>query len=356
MISFKSQNNFNNSTTFSIKIFLSGNIIGIICLATAVSAASYRPATLPCTKSFVRCDDYVSFCTSSIPFCILKLRSGADEDEYDEYDENSYDSDDEEDDYSSRPTFDRRRREMPSRRPPVPMPSPKNRKHWSHRMASKALQKGGNLAWNTVKQPGKLAYHLIRPKYVDLRETGGLWRLDQQITMKGDRLIASVATIEMNPRQRLVLIRHEEKRKGTDKNNGKAKEKVIKQPYTFTKSKLGTFMTSFVAPAFLIGDTPRLYGYKGSWQRKVADSKVIKLVGNIYEVKRQRFGKGKGSYVFVGKPVGTFVARRRIQMAEDEEDEYDEYDDEYDTNPEDEQDSQGYYERENYDDDSYDLE
>jgi hypothetical protein len=171
-----------------------------------------------------------------------------------------------------------------------------------------------NLAWNTVRQSGKVAYNLIRPKHVDLWEVGGLWRLDQQITEKGDKVLASVATVELDPRQRLVFLSM-----GGD------------------ETRLGSFQTEFVAPAFLVGETPRLYGYRGTWHRKVADTKVIKLVGIIYAVKKQRFGKGRGGYQF-GQAIGTFVARRRLQITEEDDDEYD---DEYDNGEYENDDAEG---------------
>jgi len=298
----------------------------------------------------------ISICTNSIPFFLLNLRGGEryyDEDDYDS--DGQYDDDEEDDeDYDQ---FSKRRNSRPppvsSRKPPgARRPPPANlsrppggrrkkSKHWTQRMASQSLQMGTQLAWNTVKTPGKLAYHLIRPKHVVLSETGGLWRMDQQVTTRGDKQMASVATVELDARRKLIIVRHrpianedkesnEDDNKGRDEDSEEPKEVVIRQPYTFTKSRLGSYKTSFVAPAFLVGDQPRMYGYKGTWQRKMADKKVIKLVGNIYEVRRQRFGKDRGSYQFTGKPVGTFVARRRVQLNEDDDDEYfaDSYDDE----------------------------
>jgi hypothetical protein len=94
----------------------------------------------------------------------------------------------------------------------------------------------------------------------------------------------------------------------------------------------GSFQTQFVVPAFLIGENQmRLYGYRGTWQRKLADKRVIKLVGKIYQVHKQRFGKNRGEYVF-GQAVGTFVARRRIKarVEEDEIGDNEEYDDDDD--------------------------
>lgn len=302
----------------------------------------------------------ISFCKSSIPFCLLhQIRAGSQYDEYDSEEEEIYE----------RP----QRRPAKSKLSSPPLPPPpssakrnKKPKHWTQRMASQSMQFGGRLAWNTVKQPGKLAYHLIRPKHVEIRETGGLWRLDQQVTMKGDRQVASVASIELNPRKRLVILRQQKQQDERDETATTttttpttAATNVIAEPYTFTKSRLGFYKTSFVAPAFLVGDKPRLYGYKGTWQRKVANTQIIKLVGKIYNVKRQRFGKGKGSYIFDGPSVGTFVARRRIQMEEEDDDESEEeeeddgYDDEYDEDLDQEydQDNHGGYDDDDDDDD-----
>merc|ERR1712238_103386 len=118
---------------------------------------------------------------------------------------------------------------------------------------------------------------------------------------------------------------------GNDKDSNTI---VYRAPYTFVRKNkllkcaiLSSFQTSFVAPAFLIGENQtRLYGYKGTWQRKLADKSVIKLVGKIYQVHKQKFGKKRGEYVF-GSAVGTFVMRRRITFTETEsESEYEEHD------------------------------
>ena len=176
--------------------------------------------------------------------------------------------------------------------------------------------------------------------------------------------MVSVATVQLDARRKLVIVRHRPIEKHgetepekndqdeTDENDEKPKEVVIRQPYTFTKSRLGSYKTSFVAPAFLVGDKPRMYGYKGTWQRKMADKKVIKLVGSIYEVRRQKFGKDRGSYQFTGKPVGTFVARRRVQLEEEEDDDDDDDDEDYfaDSDEEAERD----YGEEEFDEETYD--
>lgn len=182
---------------------------------------------------------------------------------------------------------------------------PRRSKHWSQRIASQGLQIGSQLAWGAVQQTGNVAYQLIKPRHVDPTELMGLWRLDQQISSNGMDL-ASVATVEMDPGPRLVTLK---------RPNGK----TIVEPYTFQKTRLGSYQTEFILPAFLVGETPRLYGYRGTWQRKLADQRVIKLVGKIYKVKQQRFGKSKGKYIF-SQSIGTFVARRRMKLIQDDDD------------------------------------
>ena len=196
---------------------------------------------------------------------------------------------------------------LPTRR----MKKKKAMPHWTQRMASSSLKMTSQLAWGAVQQTGKVAYHIVKPRHVDIRELMGLWRLDQSImgtTNGGSTDMASVATVELDARLKVVRLKLP---------NGK----TVEQPFLFQKTRLGSYMTEFVVPAFLVGDTPRLYGYRGTWQRKLADKRVIKLVGKIYTVRKQRFGKEKGKYLFA-QPVGTFVARRRMKLSssEDEDD------------------------------------
>jgi hypothetical protein len=101
----------------------------------------------------------------------------------------------------------------------------------------------------------------------------------------------------------------------------------------------------------------RTYGYRGTWQRKLADKSVIKLVGKIYQVHKQRFGKNRGEYVF-GKDVGTFVMRRRMRLTEDEQDqgEEEEEDEQYDMEDGDGEWEDGDDQEEWEEEDSYDNE
>lgn len=272
---------------------------------------------------------------------VLSLRAGSFDDEYD--DDDGYDIEDDDDDDvemtargdgpGKRSPYDHSLIDPPSdndrvRRPPHSQRSPPRRPsyrskrppHWSQRLATQSVKMGSQLAWGAVKQTGNLAYQLVKPRHVEDRELLGLWRLDQQVVnsnSRGGSDLVSVATIELDPRKRLLTLKLP---------NGK---KVV-EPYGFKKTRLGNYKTEFVAPAFLVGESPRLYGYKGTWQRKLADQNVIKLVGKIYEVRKQRFGnRGRKypQYQFV-QPVGTFVARRRLQLSEDEEEE--DFDDDYD--------------------------
>ncbi len=331
------------------------------------------------------------------------LRGGAGEDYEDDdgmYDE-EYDSEEEEEDDESvaRRGPPGRNRGPPNRSRPQPgygrnnsqRGRRPNRKSSSSsslsgatKLATKSLSATGNLAWNAlVKTPGKLAFHVIRPKHVDLVETFGLWRLDQQVVEKSNRrgneqrTITSVATVEFvrpplpprdgksrrGPRRGplpppLVVVRHSKGQK--EDKDGDDKESVYRAPYTFSRknkylkgASLSSFQTSFVAPAFLVGENQtRLYGYKGTWQRKLADKSVIKLKGKIYQVHKQKFGKKRGEYVY-GPAVGTFVMRRRVSISEEDydEDETDDEDyDEYDDEEEDDEDVDEFPAEDEYDD------
>ena len=258
------------------------------------------------------------------------------------------------------------------------------------KLATKSLSMTGSLAWNAlVKTPGKLAFHVIRPKHVDLVESFGLWRLDQQVVERSNRreneqrTITSVATIEfvrppMPPREErgrsrrgpprrplgppLVVVRHS-KGESKDGADGDDKDVVYRAPYTFVRknkylkgASLSSFQTSFVAPAFLVGENEtRLYGYKGIWQRKLADKSVIKLKGKIHQVHKQKFGKKRGEYVY-GPAVGTFVMRRRVSISEEEYDDADgsEYEESDDDDFEYDDDAEYDEEEEEFTEDEYD--
>jgi len=316
------------SLTRSILGILVLSILLVIQGAQSMEFSSSRIQTRRFPETFIlSTEDFFEVLSS-----VVELRGGASYDDYDEeYDE--YDVEEEEKDPPRRSSP--RRQGPPSQnrpydhrmaRPPPRRPR-KKQAHWAQRAAQQSIKKSGQLAWNAViKQPGKLAYHLVRPKHVDLRELGGLWRIDQQVTINPrnpDKTIGSVATVSLDPRRRLVSVT------AAAPEDGKGESRTVRQPFTFKKSRLGSYKTTFIAPAFLVSDQPRWYGYKGTWQRKLADAKVVKLVGKIYAVRKVKFGKQKGEWQMIGKPVGTFVARRRVQMMPEEEDE-DEYDDEYD--------------------------
>ena len=224
------------------------------------------------------------------------------------------------------PASDRNRRPPPS--------TAKKTADWAKSVASKSLKFSGQAAWKTVSMPGKVGYHLIRPKHVDEREIGGLWRLDQQITERNDRIVASVATIEIDPRKHVVIVRPVD-------------GPPLIQPYKFSKTKLGSFKLEFVAKTFMVGSQTRMYGYKGTWQRKLADPKVLKLAGKIYQLRKNRLSKG----FTLGNPIGTFVARRRVQLDDEDfdEDDDEEYDDAFEDEDEDEEYEQGYGNEDSYD-------
>jgi len=118
----------------------------------------------------------------------------------------------------------------------------------------------------------------------------------------------------------------------------KYKDEVYRTPYTFIeRSWPRSCSIEFEARAYQgpNDEEPVTMLYKGYFRRKLADKRVIKIIGKIYQVRRGMLGrKGKRELV------GTFVARRRItapptnerddNFEEEYDDEYDE-DDEYDS-------------------------
>lgn len=218
-----------------------------------------------------------------------------DEEEYDEYDSDEDNLEEESrsthsarDRYHSRPRprYDPNMQKGQKTSSSSSLSSATNAASAASKFAAKSLSKTGSLAFNAfVKTPGKLAFHVIRPKHVDLVETFGLWRLDQEViersNRRGDdqRTITSVATIEFirpkppprgdrgrplrgqgPPPPPLVVIRHS-KGESKDGQDGGEKESVYRAPYTFVRknkylkgASLSSFQTSFVAPAFLVGE------------------------------------------------------------------------------------------------------
>lgn len=135
------------------------------------------------------------------------------------------------------------------------------------------------------------------------------------VNTDSDEPISCVANVEFSPRGEVIV---------------KYKDDVYETTYLFReRSWPQSCSIEFEARAFQgpNDEEPVLMKFKGYFRRKMADSSVIKIVGNIYEVPRQGLWR-KGR---TGRKVGTFVARRRMTKREvREEDEFDEYDDEYD--------------------------
>jgi len=127
----------------------------------------------------------------------------------------------------------------------------------------------------------------------------------------------------------------------------KYKEEIYETTYLFRERSWPQSCTiEFEARAFQgpQDEEPVLMKFKGSFRRKMADSRVIKIVGNIYEVPQ----KGLWQKGRTGRKVGTFVARRRLTKRETREEfEEEEYDENY--NLEDEYDTEGFEEEDEYD-------
>jgi hypothetical protein len=161
---------------------------------------------------------------------------------------------------------------------------------------------------------------------VEIKELWGLWRLDQQLNEYDDDLVDCQATIELTPKGQVVVFLHTE-------SADKSRDLYSSSPYTFTERMWPkACKIEFVARAFLRPDDPQplSFMYKGYTYRKVADPKVIKITGSIYRLEKTGW-RGKKVQA---KPVGTFVARRRMRvnldsdMSSDNEEDDDDEDEE----------------------------
>jgi hypothetical protein len=154
--------------------------------------------------------------------------------------------------------------------------------------------------------------------------------------MDTDTPISCAANVEFTPRGEVVV---------------KYKDEIYETTYLFRERSWPQSCTiEFEARAFQgpNDEEPVLMRYKGYFRRKMADSRVIKIVGHIYEVPRKGLWR-KGR---TGRRVGSFVARRRLAKREAREEEFqeEEYDDDYDFEEleDEEYDEEGFEEEDEY--------
>lgn len=178
-------------------------------------------------------------------------------------------------------------------------------------LAKKSFSLTGKAFAETAKHSGKAAYWAVRPKSVELKELVGLWRIDQQVVLFADeRPIETSANIEMNMDSVFVVIDGDR----------------IPSSLKFTPARFPlSASVEFMASAFQVDgeEKPLLFFYKGQIHRKLADKSVLKIKGKIYRITRTGFRGKTIKYV----PVGTFVARKRIRLEEEEDESYNDEDD-----------------------------
>jgi len=201
----------------------------------------------------------------------------------DEYDDSDHDN------------FDRRVRRPPRGPPPRRRPTkPKTPPLWS-RLASQSAKLSGQALSATARTSGKVAYNLMSPKHVEWRELVGLWRLDQWMNEE-DRPIQS--SMELTIRK-MVLVKQSH-----------THQKTLQVPCHFKPA-------AWPRSARLEYKNPTNgLIYYCTVHRKLADKKVLKLRGKIYE---KRWGRKV--------LVGTFIGRRRLKLLTDDGDEEEESDD-----------------------------
>ena len=210
--------------------------------------------------------------------------------------------------------------EDPRPSPPPPQRRRKKKKSAMQSLAEQSLKLTTKTALGTVKQSGKAAYYLVKPKHVEKQELVGLWRLDQQVQQRHDDPvpIECSANIELTRTSVLVTIA------SADDNE---KDKILETPWNFKPARWPrAARVEFAARAFAGASTrgPQLFFYKGQVDRKLADRSVIKIKGKIYRIEKTGWRGKTVRHV----AVGTFVARRRLQLLQEDDDEEDVADDE----------------------------
>ena len=205
----------------------------------------------------------------------------------------------------------------PHRRPPPRQR--RKRKSPIQSFAEQSLKLTTKTALGTVKQSGKAAYYLVKPKHVEKQELIGLWRLDQQVQRHANDPvpIECSANIELTPTSVLVTIASE--------NDDDDDDQILKTPWKFKPARWPrAAKVEFVARAFSSSSTgrPKLFFYKGQVDRKLAARSIIKIKGKIYRIEKTGWRGKTVKHV----AVGTFVARRRMQLVEsaEEDDDHDE--------------------------------
>jgi hypothetical protein len=178
-------------------------------------------------------------------------------------------------------------------------------------LAEKSVQLSTKTAFMTAKQSGKAAYYLIKPKHVDKKELVGLWRIDQQISGDDALPLECSANIEFSPSDVLVTVGDEQENKLR-----------MKTPWKFQPSRWPrAAKVEFAAKAFMLEGHQELFYYKGQVDRKLAARSVIKIKGDIYRIEKAGWRGNERKYV----RIGTFVARRRVKLHD--EDQIDDRDD-----------------------------
>ena len=295
--------------------------------------------------------------SSSLPiWAAVVIRGGGGRRYDDEFPE------DEEHDRRRRMPPPNNRHGRPSRPPQQPQPS--SSPMWS-RLAKQSARVSGRALAATARVSGQAAHHLASPKQVDWQtDLVGLWRLD---TWRNDRNQPQQVLVELTRQKTVVQLlvgngggmgrterpskRLSSHNKNNDNHDGNSANRGV--PCEFRPASWPR-----AARLEFYGSEDDLW-YTCTVHRKLADSSVIKLRGNIYQVNKGMFG-GRGTK----KWIGTFVGRRRLKLLaedEDDEDDEDDYEEGYDEDDEEEDLDEEYQENaeddgEEYedDDDEYD--
>ena len=214
-------------------------------------------------------------------------------------------------------------------------------------MVQKSVQLTAGIVSGTVQQSSKAAYYLVQPKHVERDELLGLWRLDQVLSLE-----SSVINLELTAHEaRVVFVPSSSSM--DDHPNAIEPASTVTSPWKFTPARWPSgakieFVVAMTTTTTSRGPTTRPAAtttqrllYKAVVHRKLAARHVVKLKGKIYRLEPSGW---RGKTVKTVE-VGTFVARRRLQLLQDD----DEYDETIDFDEEDEDELDGAEEQDELD-------
>jgi len=176
------------------------------------------------------------------------------------------------------------------------------------------MSKTANVITSTAISSVEGTAKFAAPKFVNEGEIHGTWRLDQQVDF-GNGPVSCAANVLLSPGGKVTTFY---------KSKNYYTNYIFKQKHWPRHCTIEMDAFAFQLPSQ--GEPIRLI-YKGSIRRKIMQPSVIKIHGKIYEQASKRGWVGRKPELIL---VGSFVARRRVTVANQPDLDVSEYEEDYD--------------------------